>query len=216
MKSTPDTDTGHRRFAIMAIVAVMGMGAPTIVAAQGTEPSTRSIVSQPARDVGIEKTQIPPLLVEVSKYIFPGGYVPALSQIMPAVERSFLWLSDLEVLRLHYAYTLEHWYARVVAAEAEIVALYDERFFRMWQFYLAGAINAFRNDAHVVFQLQLTRKRDASPIVRDYITDAEIAMSKGPEPGPPVKRQPRCYPSPGICAKAEVHAGSRVVRYPRR
>jgi cyclopropane-fatty-acyl-phospholipid synthase len=119
----------------------------------------------------------------LAKYIFPGGCVPALSQIMPAVERSFLWLSDLEVLRLHYAYTLEHWYARVVAAEAEIVALYDERFFRMWQFYLAGAINAFRNDAHVVFQLQLTRKRDASPIVRDYIADAEIAMNKGPETG---------------------------------
>jgi cyclopropane-fatty-acyl-phospholipid synthase len=115
----------------------------------------------------------------LAKYIFPGGYVPALSQIMPAVERSFLWLSDLEVLRLHYAYTLEHWYAHVVAARVEIVALYDERFFRMWQFYLAGAINAFRNDGHVVFQLQLTRKRDAVPIVRDYMARTEAALLAG-------------------------------------
>jgi cyclopropane-fatty-acyl-phospholipid synthase len=114
----------------------------------------------------------------LAKYIFPGGLVPALSQIMPAVERSFLWLTDLEVLRLHYAYTLEHWYAHVTAARAEIVALYDERFFRMWQFYLAGAINAFRNDGHVVFQLQLTRKRDAAPIVRDYIAGTEAALAQ--------------------------------------
>jgi hypothetical protein len=90
MKSTPDTDTGHRRFAIMAIVAVMAMGAPTIVAAQGTEPSTRSIVSQPARDVGIEKTQIPPLLVEVSKnpYSTAGaGSCPQIASSIAALTR---------------------------------------------------------------------------------------------------------------------------------
>jgi cyclopropane-fatty-acyl-phospholipid synthase len=112
----------------------------------------------------------------LAKYIFPGGYVPALSQMMPAIERSYLWLSDLEVLRLHYAYTLERWYDRVEAARSEIIALYDERFFRMWQFYLAGAISAFRNDGHVVFQLQLTRKRDAAPIVRDYVGISETAL----------------------------------------
>ncbi|WP_239025857.1 SAM-dependent methyltransferase [Sphingomonas paeninsulae] len=112
----------------------------------------------------------------LAKYIFPGGYVPALSQMMPAIERSYLWLNDLEVLRLHYAYTLERWYDRVAAARAEIIALYDERFFRMWQFYLAGAISAFRNDAHVVFQLQLTRKRDTVPIVRDYIGVSEAKL----------------------------------------
>lgn len=112
----------------------------------------------------------------LAKYIFPGGYVPALSQMMPAIERSNLWLSDLEVLRLHYAYTLERWYDRVEAAGAKIIALYDERFFRMWQFYLAGAISAFRNDGHVVFQLQLTRQRDAAPIVRNYICEAEVGL----------------------------------------
>ena len=111
----------------------------------------------------------------VAKYIFPGGYVPALSEMMPSIERSYLWLTDAEVLRLHYAYTLERWYDRVVAAKAEIVSLYDERFFRMWQFYLAGAISAFRHDGHVVFQLQLTRKRTATPIVRDYMLAGVVA-----------------------------------------
>jgi cyclopropane-fatty-acyl-phospholipid synthase len=109
----------------------------------------------------------------LAKYIFPGGYVPALSQIMPAVERSYLWVTDIEALRLHYAQTIVHWYDRVAAAEAEITALYDARFFRMWQFYLAGAISAFRHDGHLVFQIQLTRKRDAVPITRRYMAREE-------------------------------------------
>jgi cyclopropane-fatty-acyl-phospholipid synthase len=109
----------------------------------------------------------------LAKYIFPGGYVPALSQMMPAIERSRLWLTDLEALRLHYAHTTSLWYDRVTAARDEIVALYDERFFRMWQFYLAGAVSAFRHDGHLVFQLQLTRRRDAVPIVRTYIDREE-------------------------------------------
>ncbi len=108
----------------------------------------------------------------LAKYIFPGGYVPALSQIAPAIERSFLWLTDLEVWRLHYAGTLECWYERVVAAEAEIVRLYDERFLRMWLFYLAGGIAAFRHDGHCVFQLQLARRRDSVPLTRDYMSEA--------------------------------------------
>ena len=113
-----------------------------------------------------------------AKYIFPGGYVPALSQIMPALERSYLWLTDLEVWRLHYAHTLDRWYDRVEARRDEVVRLYDERFLRMWQFYLAGAVSAFRNDGHVVFQLQLTRRRDALPIVRDYMGAAEAALAR--------------------------------------
>ena len=112
----------------------------------------------------------------LAKYIFPGGYVPALSQIMPAIERSFLWVSDIEALRLHYAYTTAAWYERVTAHEAEITALYDARFLRMWQFYLAGAVAAFRHDGHLVFQIQLTRKRDAVPITRDYMARAEEAL----------------------------------------
>jgi len=109
----------------------------------------------------------------LAKYIFPGGYVPALSQIMPAIERSRLWLTDLEALRLHYAYTTSLWYDRVTAAREQIVALYDARFFLMWQFYLAGAVSAFRHDGHLVFQLQLTRRRDGVPITRSYIDREE-------------------------------------------
>ena len=109
----------------------------------------------------------------IAKYIFPGAYVPALSQIAPAVERAYLWITDLEVLRLHYAHTVALWYDRVTAAEAEITRLYDARFFRMWQFYLAGGIAAFRHDGHLVFQMQLARKRDAVPITRDYMEREE-------------------------------------------
>ena len=98
--------------------------------------------------------------------------MPTLSQIAPAIEREFLWLTDLEVLRLHYAHTLRHWYARTRSARGEITALYDERFYRMWEFYLAGAICAFTQDAHVNFQLQLTRRRDVLPITRDYMIAA--------------------------------------------
>jgi cyclopropane-fatty-acyl-phospholipid synthase len=113
----------------------------------------------------------------LARYIFPGGYVPALSQIAPAIEDARLWITDIETLRLHYAYTLSHWYDRVGAARQEIVALYDERFFRMWQFYLAGAITAFRHDGHLNFQIQLSRRREALPVTRDYIAQAERAIS---------------------------------------
>jgi cyclopropane-fatty-acyl-phospholipid synthase len=113
----------------------------------------------------------------VARYIFPGGYVPALSQIAPAIEHARLWITDIEVLRLHYALTLSHWYERAIAAREEIIALYDERFFRMWQFYLAGAIAAFRHDAHVNFQIQLSRQREALPLTRDYIAAAEQAIT---------------------------------------
>lgn len=105
------------------------------------------------------------------KYIFPGGYTPALSEVMPHIERAWLWTTDIEVLRLHYAMTLEHWLKRCRAKKAEIVALYDERFFRMWEFYLAGARMAFKNDDHVVFQIQLARRRDTLPLTRTYLAD---------------------------------------------
>ena len=108
----------------------------------------------------------------LAKYIFPGGYVPALSQIAPAIERSWLWLTDLEILRGHYERTLDAWYERVQAAREEIIALYDERFFRMWSFYLAGGIAAFRHGGHLVFQLQLTRRQQGAPATRDYLCPA--------------------------------------------
>ena len=108
-----------------------------------------------------------------AKYIFPGGYSPALSQIVPRMEKAWLWITDIEVLRVHYALTLEEWYRRCVAHKAEIVALYDERFYRMWLFYLAAATAAFRNDGHMNVQIQMTRDRYALPLTRDYIAAAE-------------------------------------------
>jgi cyclopropane-fatty-acyl-phospholipid synthase len=108
-----------------------------------------------------------------SKYIFPGGYSPALSEIVPHIERNDLWTTDVEVLRLHYAHTLLHWYERTKATKDEIVSLYDERFYRMWLFYLAGAISAFRYAGHVNFQIQLSASLDTLPITRDYMQEAE-------------------------------------------
>jgi cyclopropane-fatty-acyl-phospholipid synthase len=104
-----------------------------------------------------------------AKYIFPGGYAPALSEIMPHVEKNYLYTTDIEVWRLHYAETLWIWYQRADAAKADIVRLYDERFWRMWMFYLAAARAAFLNLGHVVFQLQLAKQVDAVPLTRDYL-----------------------------------------------
>jgi cyclopropane-fatty-acyl-phospholipid synthase len=121
-----------------------------------------------------------------AKYIFPGGYSPALSQILPHIERSWMWATDIEVLRLHYAYTLDAWYDRCQAKQAEIEALYDARFFRMWSFYLAAARSAFTNDGHMNVQIQLTKRRDALPLTRDYMAQAERQLF--PAPAPAVKR----------------------------
>lgn len=105
----------------------------------------------------------------IRKYIFPGGYIPALSEVLPAIERSGLWVTDMEVLRLHYAETLRHWRRRFLARRDEALAMYDERFCRMWEFYLASSEVAFRELGHMVFQLQLTKKPDAVPLSRDYL-----------------------------------------------
>jgi cyclopropane-fatty-acyl-phospholipid synthase len=113
------------------------------------------------------------------KYIFPGGYSPSLSEIVTASERAKLIASDIETLRLHYAHTLEHWYARTFAAHDAIVDLYDERFYRMWSFYLAGAICAFRYGGLANYQLQYIRNRRALPITRDYMAAAEAGL-RGP------------------------------------
>jgi len=111
-----------------------------------------------------------------AKYIFPGGYIPALSETVAASERERLILSDVEVLRIHYGLTIEHWYERTTAAKNQIIALYDERFYRMWRFYLAGALTAFRWGEMVNFQLQYVSDRRALPITRDYIDEAEKAL----------------------------------------
>jgi cyclopropane-fatty-acyl-phospholipid synthase len=107
------------------------------------------------------------------KYIFPGYHVPSLSQIVSASEKVRLIASDVEMLRLHYAYTLRHWLERATKARDEIIAMYDERFFRMWEFYLAGGIVAFENGAMNNYQVQYIRDRRALPITRDYMAEAQ-------------------------------------------
>jgi cyclopropane-fatty-acyl-phospholipid synthase len=107
------------------------------------------------------------------KYIFPGAYSPALSEVFEVVEQNSLWVTDLEFLRLHYAKTLAHWAQRFEANRDKVEAMYDARFARMWEFYLISAEMMFRTGSQLVFHMQLARKRDAVPIVRDYITDLQ-------------------------------------------
>ncbi|MGQ0533494.1 MAG: class I SAM-dependent methyltransferase [Caulobacteraceae bacterium] len=116
----------------------------------------------------------------IEKYIFPGGTIPSLSQIVQAVERSGLMISDVEVLRLHYAETLRAWRERFAARRDEARALYDERFCRMWEFYLAGAEAGFREGALVVFQIQMVKDRAVLPLTRDYISDFDRAPAHEP------------------------------------
>jgi cyclopropane-fatty-acyl-phospholipid synthase len=111
----------------------------------------------------------------IAKYIFPGGYCPALSEVMPAIEKSGLVTTDIEILRLHYAETLRHWRRRFAANRDAIAALFDDRFCRMFEFYLAGSEVAFRRDGQMVFQIQLAHAQDAVPLTREYITEAERA-----------------------------------------
>ncbi|MGB1547725.1 MAG: class I SAM-dependent methyltransferase, partial [Alphaproteobacteria bacterium] len=111
----------------------------------------------------------------IRKYIFPGGYSPALSEVISEVEKTGLWITDIEILRLHYAETLRHWYNRFQANRKRAAAIYDERFCRMWEFYLAGSEAAFRHQGHMVFQMQLARRQEAVPLTRDYMTDWEHA-----------------------------------------
>lgn len=108
------------------------------------------------------------------KYIFPGGYIPAMSELVSAMERNGWAISDVEVLRYHYAHTLAEWYRRTTRHEAEITALYDARLFRMWQFYLAGAEQSFRSGGMVNFHLQTVKRPEVLPMTRDYIA-AEAA-----------------------------------------
>jgi cyclopropane-fatty-acyl-phospholipid synthase len=109
----------------------------------------------------------------IAKYIFPGGYIPALSEVMPAIERSGLLVCDIEILRLHYAETLKAWRDRFMARREEAVQLYDERFARMWEFYLAASEMSFRQQNMMNFQIQLTKRQGVVPMTRDYIAREE-------------------------------------------
>ncbi|HEC90398.1 MAG TPA: class I SAM-dependent methyltransferase [Alphaproteobacteria bacterium] len=123
----------------------------------------------------------------IRKYIFPGGYSPALSEVLAAIEGSGLWVADIEILRLHYAETLSAWRRRFQASRAKIAKLFDERFCRMWEFYLALSEAAFRHGDHLVFQIQLSKKRDAVPLTRDYIAEWERANTDAAKPCKPMQ-----------------------------
>jgi cyclopropane-fatty-acyl-phospholipid synthase len=112
----------------------------------------------------------------IAKYIFPGGHLPTLSEVTPCIERAGLMITDIEVLRLHYAETLKAWRERFNAHREEIARIYDERFCRMWEFYLVGSEATFRLGQSVVFQIQLTKRVDSVPITRDYIGEAEARL----------------------------------------
>jgi cyclopropane-fatty-acyl-phospholipid synthase len=122
----------------------------------------------------------------IAKYIFPGGYIPALSEVIPAIERAGLLVCDIEILRLHYAETLKAWRERFMARREEAVRLYDERFARMWEFYLASSEMSFRKQNMMNFQIQITKRQGVVPMTRDYIAHEETKL-RGIERG----RQPR-------------------------
>ncbi|ACG80133.1 cyclopropane-fatty-acyl-phospholipid synthase (plasmid) [Phenylobacterium zucineum HLK1] len=113
----------------------------------------------------------------IDKYIFPGGYCPSLSEVFAAIEKSGLWVTDMEVLRLHYAETLSRWYERFQAGRDTAARLYDERFCRMWEFYLAACEAGFRVGSLMVFQIQLARDVAALPLTRDYMVDNERRLA---------------------------------------
>ncbi|MBV8737992.1 MAG: class I SAM-dependent methyltransferase [Alphaproteobacteria bacterium] len=117
----------------------------------------------------------------IRKYIFPGGYVPALSEVVPVVEQKRLWITDIEILRLHYARTLRAWRRRFEQNRERIKAIYNERFCRMWEMYLVGSEVAFRRGGLMVFQMQLAKALDAVPLTRDYMIDWEHEHSAATE-----------------------------------
>ncbi|MEX2127528.1 MAG: cyclopropane-fatty-acyl-phospholipid synthase family protein [Xanthobacteraceae bacterium] len=118
----------------------------------------------------------------IRKYIFPGAYVPALSEVYAAIERCGLWTADMEVLRLHYTHTIKHWRERFARNRAKAAEIYDERFCRMWEFYLAAVELEFLHGSHMVFQVVIAKTRDAVPIIRDFMLDHERAALAGNSP----------------------------------
>ena len=137
----------------------------------------------------------------IAKYIFPGGYIPALSEVIPAIERAGLLVCDIEILRLHYAETLKAWRERFMARREEAVQLYDERFARMWEFYLACSEMSFRKQNMMNFQIQLTKRQGVVPMTRDYIAREEAKL-RGIERGQTA--------AAADCRRIGEHVGCRI------
>jgi cyclopropane-fatty-acyl-phospholipid synthase len=126
----------------------------------------------------------------IAKYIFPGGYIPALSEVVPVIERSGLYITDIEILRLHYAETLKEWRRRFTAQHDRVTALYDERFFRMWEYYLASSETAFRQMGMNNFQIQMSHHQGVLPITRNYIAEEEERLRAIDSRRPRIKSVP--------------------------
>jgi cyclopropane-fatty-acyl-phospholipid synthase len=124
----------------------------------------------------------------IEKYIFPGGYIPSVGEVLPPVEKAGLLVRDVEILPMHYAYTLRHWRHRFVARKAEAVALYDERFFRMWEFYLAGSEMGFRWDDLFIMQIQIAKNQFATPDNRNYVAEREAKLKEFEATRPPLEK----------------------------
>ncbi len=145
----------------------------------------------------------------IAKYIFPGGYIPALSEVLPAVERAGLLVTDIEILRLHYAETLKAWRQRFLAHRDEVERIYDRRFVRMWEFYLAASEMAFREQGLMVFQMQLTKRQGIVPMTRDYIEreDARLARpGRRAAPAPAARRRMSRRPHADAINAAQLRA----------
>ncbi|MBO3759097.1 class I SAM-dependent methyltransferase [Ciceribacter sp. L1K23] len=124
----------------------------------------------------------------IEKYIFPGGYIPSLAEVLPRVEKAGLLVADIEILPMHYAYTLRQWRERFMARKQEAIALYDERFVRMWEFYLAGSEMAFTHESFFIFQMQIVKSRTAVPDNRDYIYERERKLKEIEQQRSPLDR----------------------------
>jgi len=122
------------------------------------------------------------------KYIFPGGYIPSLAEVLPAVQRAGLFVRDIEIMPRHYARTLRLWRERFLARKEEVIRLYDERFVRMWEFYLAGSEMAFTHQGFFIFQMQLARNTFAVPDTRGYMAEREASLAVFDATRPPLEK----------------------------